>query len=157
DFVDGPWGSMEAIDNEGYSPDIVDPTSGAVVGHVDTPGSVLLMPTSGSPLVVYVPGTAPNGTSGYVTLLPPPFTCGHGVLEPGEQCDDGNAIDGDGCDSNCTPTGCGNGVVTAGEICDDGNTTSGDGCSADCGALCGNGIQEPGESCDDGNLVDGDG
>jgi cysteine-rich repeat protein len=58
--------------------------------------------------------------------------CGDGVLDPGEDCDDENLIDGDGCDSNCTATGCGNGIVTAGEQCDDGNTFAGDGCSADC-------------------------
>ena len=29
-------------------------------------------------------------------------TCGNGVLEEGEVCDDGNAIDGDGCASDCT-------------------------------------------------------
>ncbi len=28
--------------------------------------------------------------------------CGNGILEPGEQCDDGNLINGDGCHSNCT-------------------------------------------------------
>jgi len=28
--------------------------------------------------------------------------CGNGILEPGEQCDDGNLIDGDGCSSICT-------------------------------------------------------
>jgi cysteine-rich repeat protein len=27
--------------------------------------------------------------------------CGNGVIEPGEFCDDGNTISGDGCDSNC--------------------------------------------------------
>jgi cysteine-rich repeat protein len=58
--------------------------------------------------------------------------CGNGVLEAPEVCDDGNLIDGDGCDSNCTPTACGNGVVTAGEQCDDGNLVSGDCCSATC-------------------------
>lgn len=58
--------------------------------------------------------------------------CGDGVVEAPEVCDDGNAISGDGCDANCTPTGCGNGVVTPGEECDDGNTTSGDCCSASC-------------------------
>jgi uncharacterized delta-60 repeat protein len=58
--------------------------------------------------------------------------CGDGWLDAGEQCDDGNAIDGDGCDSNCTPTGCGNGIVTAGEQCDDGASVGGDGCSATC-------------------------
>ena len=30
-----------------------------------------------------------------------------------EVCDDGNLIDGDGCDSNCTVTACGNGITTA--------------------------------------------
>jgi cysteine-rich repeat protein len=28
-------------------------------------------------------------------------TCGNGVIDPGEQCDDGNRLDLDGCDSNC--------------------------------------------------------
>src|SRR3989442_14828187 len=59
-------------------------------------------------------------------------TCGNGAVEPPEVCDDGNLVDGDGCDSNCTPTGCGNGIVTTGEECDDGNTESGDCCSATC-------------------------
>jgi cysteine-rich repeat protein len=58
--------------------------------------------------------------------------CGDGVLDPSERCDDGNLVDGDGCDSNCTPTGCGNGIRTAGEECDDANTADGDGCSATC-------------------------
>src|SRR5262245_54612628 len=53
--------------------------------------------------------------------------CGNGVLEAGEACDDGNTIDGDGCDHNCTFTACGNGIVTTGEACDDGNTIDGDG------------------------------
>ena len=57
--------------------------------------------------------------------------CGDGLLR-GESCDDGNLIDGDGCDSNCTATDCGNGVQTAGEDCDDGNLVDGDGCSATC-------------------------
>src|SRR5215831_20596401 len=58
--------------------------------------------------------------------------CGDGVVQAPELCDDGNLVDGDGCDSNCTPTGCGNGIVTAGEECDDGNLVSGDCCSAQC-------------------------
>ena len=58
--------------------------------------------------------------------------CGDGTLDPAETCDDGNQVEGDGCDSNCTLTGCGNGIVTAGEECDDGNTVNGDGCSSSC-------------------------
>src|SRR5262249_12982263 len=30
------------------------------------------------------------------------IACGNGILETGEQCDDGNRIDGDGCSANCT-------------------------------------------------------
>src|SRR5262249_21161337 len=58
--------------------------------------------------------------------------CGNGVLDPGELCDDGNNLDGDGCDGNCSPTGCGNGIVTAGEECDDGNTDDDDCCTSTC-------------------------
>ena len=63
-------------------------------------------------------------------------TCGNGFRDPGEECDDGNAVDGDGCDTNCTTTRCGNGVVSRGESCDDGNTVSGDGCAATCEIEC---------------------
>jgi cysteine-rich repeat protein len=39
--------------------------------------------------------------------------CGNGVVEPGEQCDDGNTADGDCCSSTCQDE-------TAGTPCDDG-------------------------------------
>ncbi len=87
-------------------------------------------------------------------------TCGDTILQGSEECDDGNAIDGDTCDSNCTYTGCGNGIVTAGEACDDGNTASGDGCSNICQmevVLCGDGLVQGMEACDDGNTTEGDG
>jgi cysteine-rich repeat protein len=59
-------------------------------------------------------------------------TCGNSTVDPGEQCDDGNLISGDGCDDTCRTEKCGDGVVTGSEACDDGNTKSGDGCSATC-------------------------
>jgi cysteine-rich repeat protein len=88
-----------------------------------------------------------------------PAACGDGFInQDGELCDDGNLIDGDDCDSNCTPTGCGNGIPTAGELCDDGNLIDGDGCDSNCTPTgCGNGIPTAGELCDDGNQVNGDG
>jgi len=87
------------------------------------------------------------------------LTCGNDSTEPGESCDDGNATDGDGCDTNCTVSACGNGVVAPGEECDDGNLTDGDACTAACAvAVCGDGIVRVGfEQCDDGNHTDGDG
>jgi cysteine-rich repeat protein len=88
-----------------------------------------------------------------------PAACGDGFInQPGELCDDGNVVEGDGCDSNCTPTACGNGITTSPEGCDDGNLIDGDGCDANCTPTgCGNGIATAGESCDDGNQVNGDG
>lgn len=89
-------------------------------------------------------------------------TCGDGVLDPDETCDDGNVVDGDECASNCRDnTNCGNGLLDPGEICDDGSNQSGDGCSADClsDESCGNGYIDTikGEACDDGNNEGGDG
>ena len=96
-----------------------------------------------------------------------PNVCGDGVVAGGEQCDDGNTINGDGCSSTCqneTPGAeCGNGVVETGEECDDGNTTDGDGCSSTCQEEepepedCGNGVLDAGEECDDNNTTASDG
>ncbi len=90
-----------------------------------------------------------------------PETCGNGVVDPGEVCDDGNQRDGDTCRWDCGQdfTLCGNGVLDPGEVCDDGNREDGDACRSDCGqdlTLCGNGVLDPGEVCDDGNRQDGD-
>ena len=35
------------------------------------------------------------------TYTPPGSVCGNGVIEQGEQCDDGNTTNGDGCSSTC--------------------------------------------------------
>ena len=77
--------------------------------------------------------------------------CGNGLLEPGEDCDDGNLDDGDVCTSVCTSPRCGDGFVSAGELCDDGN-----GCSSTCDSVCGDGLVSGFEACDDGNLEEGD-
>ena len=64
--------------------------------------------------------------------------CGNGILEAGEECDNGNnnddALPGY-CRKNCRKPYCGDGVVenyTTLEQCDDRNNMSGDGCSATC-------------------------
>lgn len=57
-------------------------------------------------------------------------SCGDGVTDTGEECDDGNADDSDGCTSLCTS--CGNGLVGGTEQCDDGNNAAGDCCSPSC-------------------------
>jgi cysteine-rich repeat protein len=77
--------------------------------------------------------------------------CGNGVVEAGEECDDGDRESCDGCDRDCSIPRCGNGVACGNESCDDGNVASGDGCDAVCIAeVCGNGVVQAGEDCDDG-------
>ena len=84
--------------------------------------------------------------------------CGNGKVDVGEDCDDGNITDGDGCSHDCRQEACGNNRLDPGEQCDDGNTVAGDGCSPSCRLeSCGNGILDPGEVCDDGNNTDCDG
>jgi len=73
-----------------------------------------------------------RSTVATASCLTPVGDCGNGILDPGEQCDDGNAVPGDGCSASCRLEVCGNGIRDAGEQCDDGNTVSGDGCSAAC-------------------------
>src|SRR5581483_9725344 len=82
--------------------------------------------------------------------------CGDATPDAEEECDDGNNVDGDGCESDCTLPACGDGVLEDDEECDDGNDQDGDGCESDCTLpFCGNGVVDPGEACDDGN-DDGD-
>jgi cysteine-rich repeat protein len=82
------------------------------------------------------------------------------VLAGVEACDDGNALETDGCLPSCVTARCGDGVVRAGvEACDDGNALETDGCLPSCvTARCGDGIVQAGvEACDDGNAVETDG
>ena len=77
--------------------------------------------------------------------------CGNGLRDLGENCDDGDTDNGDGCDEYCqvesgffcpvsylcfllSGNQCGNGYYQPqlGEGCDDGNNNNGDGCSAAC-------------------------
>jgi cysteine-rich repeat protein len=86
--------------------------------------------------------------------------CGNGVIDVGEQCDDGNENDHDACTNKCLKASCGDGITETGvEECDDGNNNETDACTPHCKkARCGDGIVETGvEECDDGNDVPGDG
>ena len=80
-------------------------------------------------------------------------TCGDGVLDADEGCDDGNPDDGDACLSTCTPAFCGDGLVQRGvELCDPGSFPDAGACNADCTVgTCGDALLQPPEECDDGN------
>ena len=93
--------------------------------------------------------------------------CGDAILEPGEECDDGNTSGSpvDGCSATCTvdvgwtcpvvgsacvrSAYCGNGIVdlVLGEQCDDGGTKGGDGCSPLCQIEAGYACPTAGAPC----------
>jgi cysteine-rich repeat protein len=93
-----------------------------------------------------------------------PF-CGDGMIDVGEQCDDGidNGPEFD-CLSDCSFNVCGDGFPGPQEGCDDGNMIDGDGCSAMCfiemappeALFCGNKLYECGDTLDNDNdgLID---
>ncbi len=116
-----------------------------------------------TPNSVICPGTGilcPEDTyCGAVQPICLTTSCGNGLVDPGEDCDDGNVLEGDTCSPICRREACGNNVLDPGEVCDDGNTTAGDGCSTSCRSkeICGNSIVDQGEACDDGNASNADG
>jgi len=81
--------------------------------------------------------------------------CGNSARTSGEECDDENSANGDGCSNKCTveygyyctgggPTSldtcvtiCGDGKLAGDEKCDDGNIKALDGCSTECSMECG--------------------
>lgn len=98
-------------------------------------------------------------TSGFdSTTSGPPTrpTCGDGMVDRGEVCDDGDDIDDNGCTNACTIAGCGNGILEPrlGEECDFGEQNEEDGaCTPICKyPTCGDGFKQPSkaEECDNG-------
>lgn len=115
-------------------------------------------------------GTAPaaewctwNGWSG----CEPTSYCGDGLVDAGEECDDGNRSDNDACTNACRPNVCGDAHLNTGvEECDLGTAVNGTrsctadygstclSCSTACrqvassGGYCGNGVREGSEQCD---------
>ena len=84
-----------------------------------------------------------------------------GVVDEGEECDDGNPDPADGCTNLCRIARCGDGVLRIDlgpgeegfEACEVGS----EGCSLRCSfSRCGDGVRDPNEGCDDGNTEDDD-
>ena len=105
--------------------------------------------------------TAGSPTSPSVCSL----SCGNNIVEaPGENCEDGNNLDFDGCNAicqyepgwscvgnTCVPI-CGDNFRVLGETCDDGNKLDGIGCSSDCtgtlpGYICTGGSPTTVDTC----------
>lgn len=77
-------------------------------------GEVCEAPPTLPPTATQPPTSTPNPTS---TPVPTPG-CGDGMQGPNEECDDGNGVNGDGCDHECRLESCGNGRLEGDEECD---------------------------------------
>ena len=115
------------------------------------------------------PCSSPDTCNGAgVCTGPSVCACGNGVVDPGEQCDDGNLINGDCCSSSCQyepnlatcSTGTCNGQCNGGGTCvtaafccltnahcEDGNACTTDVCANE---VCQNNPAPSGTPCDDG-------
>jgi len=86
--------------------------------------------------------------------------CPNGLVDSGEECDDGNAMDGDGCSSICVEEFCGDGIIndSGTEQCDDGpgnSDSTPNACRTDCTLpVCGDSVLDNsyGEACDEGGV-----
>ena len=77
--------------------------------------------------------------------------CGNRAIDPGETCDDGNQVGGDGCSAQCQNENCVAQTISPGyptvALCEDGNVCTADACNT---TLNGGTCQHPANSCDDG-------
>ena len=98
-------------------------------------GQGLMLPTFDTKISMRACAIDIAGNETCIEVIKEYFLCGDGeVNSPKEQCDDGNDVDGDGCETTClfSPPVCGDGKKEDPEECDDGNLNPGDGCDEFC-------------------------
>ena len=134
--------------NETRSWQIACSSDGVSLNVTEAPASVLTSFLGG--LSAYVPVVCraradAEGWSSWSSWSSPMYTlaiCGDGSRQGQEECDDGNAVSGDGCADCVVDVGFACSVAAGGDICSNG---------------CRNGTKEEEEMCDDGNAIIGDG
>jgi len=168
---DGSCCSLEDIEADTCTPDCknADGTSAACIIPAGT-----CVPGCRESRQTCTPPSCPSSNPG----------CGDGCFDTGEECDDGNTSDGDGCSGSCAREYCGDGVTNNNcEECDLGSEcTGGTNAGADCSddpSICDGSCQvksddsctsscltitcgdcrtdPPKEECDDGTPADNDG
>jgi cysteine-rich repeat protein len=84
-------------------------------------------------------------------MCDPVTACGDGILDPGEDCDDGNQLDGDCCSANCQFEPMGSPCADA-EFCNGEETCDGAGaCQAGLPVDCDDGVDCTADACDEVN------
>jgi len=71
---------------------------------------------------------AGNGGAYQAVNCPRPPVCGNWIVEPGEQCDDGNTVGGDCCSPTCAAEPAGSSCPGSGDLCTPGTCNGGGAC-----------------------------
>ena len=97
---DNGFYSLETVDLSAYAGSMIELTFRAVTGSVGASGNIFLDNVS---LQVFGENICRDDCT----------ICGDGVVDAGEDCDDGNDVSQDGCENDCTFSSfCGDGVIT---------------------------------------------
>lgn len=141
--------SMTTVDETTEGPDSETDTDGG--SETESPTETTADPSDTDSTDTDPTDTDPTDTDPTSDTDEPPPSCGDGVVDDGEECDDGNEVDDDACTNTCSLPVCGDGVTNGDEECDDGNDDDSDACLTSCvAATCGDGqIQADVEACDD--------
>jgi len=118
---DGPFSTFQSGNDDPLAPGTTTDDS------TTTDGTGTTTDDSGTGTTTDGTGSTSGGTGGSVT-------CGDGVVDEGEECDDGDANgDAKACHSNCLEDVCGDGLKGPTETCDSGEMNADDGlCRTDC-------------------------
>ncbi|MCX6796021.1 MAG: lamin tail domain-containing protein [Candidatus Falkowbacteria bacterium] len=94
---------LELKDAGGNVVDSIDATAGWPAGDNTTKQTMSRADAGNWQNSLAAGGTpkAPNSNASGETNQNNPAVCGNGILEVGEECDDGNNVNGDGCDATC--------------------------------------------------------
>lgn len=123
ELADGSSG--DAGDSDGETSEPSDSSSATLEGSTDTSSEA--NDTSDTTPADTSDTTSDEASTG------DPASCGNGITEAGEACDDGNDNNTDACLDTCVEAACGDGFVqTEKEFCDDTNVNELDGCPASC-------------------------
>jgi hypothetical protein len=155
DVIDPDGGDTDVIDPDGGDTDVIDPDGGDTdVVDPDAGDTDVVDPDAGDTDVVDPDGgdTDAGDTDGGTDTGTP--VCGNGVVESGEECDNGEDNDArlpDACRPvTCEVASCGDGVTDSGEQCDDG---AANGADAACSLTCAINLDV---ACDGIDLLDAD-
>jgi len=99
--TNGGTGTMSASSSSSETDGTTDATDGTTDGTTAVTDTDPTDSTTDGTTMGTTDGTTMGTTDGTTTES---AECGNGVVEGGEQCDDGNDVNGDGCENSCTNT-----------------------------------------------------